>query len=262
MNKETFEALIDKKMITDVDLVDYYQTNPEALEKLSMETLMDIGVATELSTNQYILPDFSKGGNFILSKDLCIAQPIVVEGDLEIDLNGHDIVNDVMFVDESDGSTNCYVFWVKSGKLIIKGEGEVKAIAGSQYDMAVWANGGAVEIYGGRFVSGGTEGDGGDCIYTSAKGTVDIYDGRFECLNINNKSFAKPQYGVLNEKGNNQGTIHCYGGEYVKFNPSDNISENPKRDFCADGYESVLVGDNVWKVQKKEEDIIVEEDAQ
>ena len=97
MNKETFEALIDKKMITDVDLVDYYQTNPEALEKLSMETLMDMGVTTELSTNQYILPDFSKGGNFILSKDLCVAQPIVVNGDLEIDLNGHDIINDVRY---------------------------------------------------------------------------------------------------------------------------------------------------------------------
>ena len=260
MDKNSFEALVDKKLITKVDLVDYYQSNPQALEKLTMEELVKVGIATELSANNYILPNFSEGGKFILSKDLHLTKPIIVEKDLEIDLNGHNIISDVMFVDESDGSTNCYIFWVKSGKLVIKGDGEVKAISGAQYDMAVWANGGSVEIHGGHFVSGGSEGDGGDCIYTSSKGTVDIYGGRFECLNINSKSFAKPQYGVLNEKGNNQDTIHCYGGEYVNFNPSDNISENPKRDFCAEGYESVLIGSGVWKVQKKsEKDIVVEE---
>ena len=254
-----FDALVDKKVITKVDLVDFYNANPTELEKLTVEEMIADGIATEISTNNYILPDFSKGGPIKLENDLYITYPIIIEKDTEIDLNGFNIINDTIFVDESDGSTNCYVFWVKKNKLVIKGEGTVRAIGKSTYDIAVWANGGTVDIYGGHFISGGTEGNGCDCIYSSAGGRVNIYDGKFECLHINNVSFASPQYGVLNEKGNNQNTINCFGGQYVKFNPSDNISENPKKDFCAKGYKSIMIENDLWEVVKNEEDIVVEE---
>lgn len=257
MDKNMFNTLVDKKIITEVDLVDFYQSNPDELEKLSVEELIESGIATEISTNSYILPDFSKGGVIKLEQDMYLTYPIIIEKDTEVDLNGFDIINDVMFVDETDGSTNCYVFWVKSGKLIIKGEGEIKAIGGSQYDMAVWANGGVVEIYGGHYVSKGIEDHGSDCIYTSNKGTVDIYGGKFECLNLSD-SFASPCYAVLNEKDNNKNTINCYGGIYVNFNPSDNISENPKRDFCAQGYKSIMIEPGLYEVIKFEGETISE----
>lgn len=252
MDKSTFDVLVDKKLVTKVDLVEFYQSNPEKMAELSVDEAIKMGIVTEISSNSYILPDFSKGGTIVLDRDLMLTAPIVIEQDTEIVLNGHNIINDVMFVDESDGSTNCYVFWVKKGKLVIKGEGEVKAIAGSSYDMAVWANGGAVEIYGGHFISGGSENDGSDCLYASAGGKIDIYGGKFECLNINIKNYSKPQYAVLNEKDNNRNTIHCYGGTYVNFNPSDNVSEEKGHDFCAEGYQSVLIESGLWEVIKKE----------
>ena len=38
------------------------------------------------------------------------------------------------------------------------------------------------------------------------------------------------------------------GGKFFKFNPADNLSENPKMNFVAEGYESVADGD--WFVVK------------
>ena len=193
--------------------------------------------------------ELAAAGELTLQADLVLNSSFTVKEDLTINLNGYEIVNKTSFVD-TDNTTNCYAIVAESGVLNIYGPGKVAAMGGSQYDITVWAQGGTVNIYGGEYTNLGIENNGSDCIYSSMGGKVNIYGGTFSCGNINTKDYAQPQYSVLNEKGNNQNTIFVYGGTFVNFNPADNYSENPRRNFCAEGYYSYESAENVWTVAK------------
>ena len=178
------------------------------------------------------------GGVVTLNKDVVLSSTLALANDLVLDLNGHNITinNDSDELGEGDGII------VTEGTLTIKGEGTVTANT-----RAVWArgNGGAViNIEGGHYV-GATKGYTCEVIYASGNGIINIYGGTFEAETEDNVSFAAPQYAVLNLHGN--GATGCnitvYGGSFKNFNPADNISENPKKDFCAEGYVSVANGE-------------------
>lgn len=178
------------------------------------------------------------GGVVTLNKDVVLSSTLALANDLVLDLNGHNITinNDSDELGEGDGII------VTEGTLTIKGEGTVTANT-----RAVWArgNGGAViNIEGGNYV-GATKGYTCEVIYASGNGIINIYGGTFEAVTEDNVSFAAPQYAVLNLHGN--GATGCnitvYGGSFKNFNPADNISENPKKDFCAEGYVSVANGE-------------------
>ena len=178
------------------------------------------------------------GGVVTLNKDVVLSSTLALANDLVLDLNGHNITinNDSDELGEGDGII------VTEGTLTIKGEGTVTANT-----RAIWArgNGGAViNIEGGNYV-GATKGYTCEVIYASGNGIINIYGGTFEAETEDNVSFAAPQYAVLNLHGN--GATGCnitvYGGSFKNFNPADNISENPKKNFCAEGYVSVANGE-------------------
>lgn len=178
------------------------------------------------------------GGVVTLNKDIVLSSTLALANDLVLDLNGHNITinNDSDELGEGDGII------VTEGTLTIKGEGTVTANT-----RAIWArgNGGAViNIEGGHYV-GATKGNTCEVIYASGNGIINIYGGTFEAETEDNVSFAAPQYAVLNLHGN--GATGCnitvYGGSFKNFNPADNISENPKKNFCAEGYVSVANGE-------------------
>ena len=178
------------------------------------------------------------GGVVTLNKDVVLSSTLTLANDLVLDLNGHNITinNDSDELGEGDGII------VTEGTLTIKGEGTVTANT-----RAIWArgNGGAViNIEGGHYV-GATKGNTCEVIYASGNGVINIYGGTFEAETEDNVSFAAPQYAVLNLHGN--GATGCnitvYGGSFKNFNPADNISENPKKNFCADGYSSIADGE-------------------
>lgn len=177
------------------------------------------------------------GGVVTLNKDVVLSSTLALANDLVLDLNGHNITinNDSDELGVGDGII------VTEGTLTIKGEGTVTANT-----RAIWArgNGGAViNIEGGHYV-GATKGYTCEVIYASGNGVINIYGGTFEAETEDNVSFAAPQYAVLNLHGN--GATGCnitvYGGSFKNFNPADNISENPKKNFCAEGYVSVANG--------------------
>ena len=178
------------------------------------------------------------GGVVTLNKDVVLSSTLALANDLVLDLNGHNITinNDSDELGVGDGII------VTEGTLTIKGEGTVTANT-----RAVWArgNGGAViNIEGGHYV-GATKGNTCEVIYASGNGVINIYGGTFEAETEDTVSFAAPQYAVLNLHGN--GATGCnitvYGGSFKNFNPADNISENPKKNFCAEGYVSVANGE-------------------
>lgn len=184
----------------------------------------------------------------------------IVNTKLTIDLNNKSITGGLF--SESNGSINegtsdSYAFWVKEGgNLTIKGDGEIKAQEAT-YSMAVWANGGNVVIKGGTFRNGG---DGTDLIYASAGGNVYIYDGEFiGAENTGSESGTANKFSLLNVKDKDYksgaSNIVVYGGIFHGFNPADNLSEGPGTNFVADGYESIEIEPNIWKVQKRKSNI-------
>ena len=178
------------------------------------------------------------GGVVTLNKDVVLSSTLALANDLVLDLNGHNITinNDSDELGVGDGII------VTEGTLTIKGEGTVTANT-----RAIWArgNGGAViNIEGGNYV-GATKGNTCEVIYASGNGIINIYGGTFEAETEDNVSFAAPQYAVLNLHGN--GATGCdivvYGGSFKNFNPADNISENPKHNFVAEGCVVYAQGD-------------------
>ena len=121
--------------------------------------------------------------------------------------------------------------------------------------MAVWANGGDVEINGGTFVNG----EGSDLIYVSNTGNIVINDGNFYAGKNTDSVGTKNPYSALNikDKDRNNCSIKVKGGTFYGFNPADNVSEGPDTNFVDEGYISVSISDNSWRVEK--DDIVVDE---
>ena len=174
------------------------------------------------------------GGTVTLTDNVELKSSLIVADnkDMVIDLNGHNITNisNSSEIEKGDGI-------IVYGNLTIKGNGTVKGST-----RAVWARSNTnarVIIEGGNYI--GSVVPACEVIYASGNGIIDIYGGTFEAKEIDNNSFAAPQFAVLNLHGNGKDgcDINVYGGKFVNFNPSDNISENPKKDFVEKGYYSV-----------------------
>ena len=174
------------------------------------------------------------GGTVTLTDNVELKSSLIVADnkDMVIDLNGHNITNisNSSEIEKGDGI-------IVYGNLTIKGNGTVKGST-----RAVWARSNTnarVIIEGGNYI--GSVVPACEVIYASGNGIIDIYGGRFEAINEDKTSFAAPQFAVLNLHGNgNTGCdINVYGGTFVKFDPSNNVSENPKKDFVEKGYYSV-----------------------
>lgn len=173
-----------------------------------------------------------------IEENVEITSPIIIEKQLTISLNGKEITAGVW---DEDGDTNSYVFWVKNGgTLTINGTGTIKS-SDAYYSMAVWADGGTVNINGGEYYNGG---DGCDLIYAKHNGIVNISAGTFKATqNTGTEPGTRNEYSALNLHGTYSGKIIVTGGSFYKFNPAYNVSENPKQNFVAAGYSSVANGD-------------------
>ena len=196
----------------------------------------DFNLAQNVTTEDELIAAVENGGEVSLSNDIELTKSLAIEKNVNLNLNGKKltIANDSEELGEGDGII------VTAGNLTINGEGTVEANT-----RAIWArgNGGAkITINGGTYVGSKT---GSEVIYASGNGQITINSGTFEATVQDEVSFAAPQYAVLNLHGNGAtgNNIIVYGGSFKKFNPSDNVSENPKKDFVAPGYKSVANGD-------------------
>lgn len=108
--------------------------------------------------------------------------------------------------------------------------------------MAVYARGNStVNIYGGDFFNDQDYNDHNaqlDLIYAADAAVINIYGGRFESGSANSRG-----YWVLNLQDNTEAAINVYGGTFVNFDPSSSMTENPVKNFVAEGYTSVKISD-------------------
>ena len=268
IDSKVFNELMNRGIITQVGL------NPENYKDIA--DLQRHGLATSIGAVEVyedamselinkeevlakFLADVAAGGTVVVPMDLELTAPITIEKDVTIDLNGYTLSNTPWL---EDGETNAYMFWAKAGKLTINGEGTI-SVPDAIYSMAVWANGGDVEINGGTYMNGG---DSCDLIYASKKGNIVINNGTFKAAGPSSGTVSgtKNPYSALNIKDANKVTcsISVKGGKFYMFDPANNLSENPKMNFCAEGYESVADGD--WFVVSKAEDkdIVVDDNKE
>ena len=193
------------------------------------------------------------GGAVTLTEDVTLDKTLEVQPgvDMIINLNGHSIKNTSTSTEIGEGDGI-----IVRGNLIIDGEGEISAKT-----RVIWARGenAHVTIKGGKYVGADAN---TEVIYASgANSVIDIYGGEFEALQ-QSTAFAAPQYAVLNlyGNGNNGCDINVFGGKFKNFDPSNNVSENPKKDFVEEGYSSVADGD-YFMVVEGENAVAVSSDA-
>lgn len=221
----------------------------DSLEVINVEKYLD----SESEDSVVSEPDFSQP-IVVLGKNYSPETPIVINNDTTLKLNKKTITAPLFTEDGGnvlEGNTDSYGLWVKSGNLVIEGEGEVIA-QDAKYSMAVWANGGNVEINGGVFKNGG---DSCDLIYASNGGNVVINGGEFfpKGPASGEEPGTKNTHSALNVKDsdykNGVSSIVVKGGIFHDFNPANNLSEGPNTNFVADGYESIEISENVWEVR-------------
>lgn len=218
------------------------------LQEMDLKIELDDTLDGELGEIDYeLVSAFENGGYVSLSQDVVLDKSLVAAAgkNVVLDLNGHNITinNNSAELGEGDGI-------IAYGNLTINGEGTITANT-----RAVWARGttGAnVTINGGKYVGAALAGSNSEVIYASGDGKIVINGGEFEAVNICESGFAQPQYAILNLQGNGKTgcDITVYGGTFHKFNPADNISENPKYSFVADGYVVTEIAEETYAVKK------------
>ena len=184
-----------------------------------------------------------------VSKSICLG-----EGkEVALDLNGHKISNSVDLWKDSEPSQVCVVS-VDGGTLTIKGKGGVAAKANDCYTFNV-RKGGKLVIEDGEYV-------GNVSVIQVEEGLVEVSGGKFSLIQTWPSVGNGYDYTInLIDAAGKDGTANAIvtGGCFYKFDPSDNNSENPKKNYVADGYKSTLVGD--YYVVTKEDVTPVANDA-
>lgn len=197
----------------------------------------------------------------VLKQDYTPSLPIEIVGETEVVLNNKKltapIFADINGTADVNGNTDSYGFWVrKGGNLTIKGNGIVESQK-AEYSIAVYADGGDVNIYGGKFYN---HGNNCDLIYAKNGAKVKIYGGEFHPTQNLGASGTANKYTALNLKGDGKDgcEILVYGGTFYNFDPSNNFSESESwrkahpNQFVADGYKSVKRdGEDIWDVVKE-----------
>ncbi len=179
-----------------------------------------------VSTAEELTEALAAGGNVKIVSDITLSEKTtsssicaVVDKEVAIDLNGHDITSpDVVF----------YV--LEGGKLTINGDGNlISGNGGSGAAVNVYAYGGEVIINGGTYSLNRSypNDHGADMIYAHNGGTITINGGTFK--------YAENVW-TLNLKDNTGSAIVVKGGTFEGFNPANNVSEGLNTNFVADGY--------------------------
>lgn len=123
----------------------------------------------------------------------------------------------------------------------LTGDGYVNGLGNNVWSMAVWSEGGVVNISGGYYTNVGAGDDSHyDLIYASDNGTINISGGTFRC--------QTPQWTLnLQDAAGQAGTakIVVTGGTFFEFDPSNADTEPGAEttNFVAAGYKVVSYTD-------------------
>ena len=178
-----------------------------------------------------------EGGSVVLNADLDRFVTLNNDVEVTVDLNG----KRVEYLADTAGNG---AFYVKQGTLNLTGDGVVNGLGDNVWSMAVWSEGGVVNISGGYYTNVGAyseeDGEHFDLIYASNNGTINISGGTFRC--------ETPKWTLnLRDAAGQAGTakIVVTGGTFFEFDPSNADTEPGEEttNFVAAGYKVVSYTD-------------------
>lgn len=205
---------------------------------LTQETAIEIVVDEKFNTPDLapapIYMAAATGGQFTLTENLTLTEPLVIQSSLVIDLNGHTLTGGKPYSSEMTGTDISAITVENGATLTIEGNGTIQ---GSEY--GVYAKNGNVVIKGGSITAGTT------AVQVNV-GTADIEGGVFS-----NTDATDTRY-VINcidaNWKNGTAKVNITGGTFHHFNPADNAAEGAGTNFVADGYQTVDRGNGAYTV--------------
>lgn len=241
MKLSELNVLVDKKLITEVGIVDYLNDNPDELEKITLDDFVYTGKLSQPEVIDYIeengiLPTptmtesllkelILQGGVIDLTNDIDLESQIEIRNKVILNLNGYTL---------KTTKDNVDVVWVVgSGQLTINGDGVIDA--DSSYSVYVGGNG-QLTINSGTYYSPVSS------VYAQTNAKVIINDGTFKVEGEYDQIYTLN----LRDKATDTASIVVNGGRFYKYDPSQSESENPIANFVANDCVVSLDGD--WYV--------------
>ena len=236
-------ACIAMALIIPISLVACGKDKDEDKNKQNPST-PQITITEVVTENDLITAIDSNCDEIKLTDDITINDPLVIERKVTLNLNGKTINNT-----EDIWSEEHYKWSLVSvranGDLTITGNGKLKAKENDCFAVDVMDNA-KVTIENGTFVGNLHS------VYVY-EGTALINGGRFSIQQRGSKFDPETQLTgyvfVLNcydaNYKNGTAKIKVSGGEFNKFNPSNNLAEGENTNFVAQGYKSVLVDGSI-----------------
>lgn len=238
MKKSELNILVDKKLITEVGVVDFLNENPDVLENLTMDSFVQTGKLTQPEIIDYmeengILPPTQMtetqlkellliGGEITLLNDIDLESQIEIRNDVILNLNGYSLKTIKENVD---------VIWVLGdGNLTINGDGVIDA--DNSYSVYVGGNG-QLTINEGNYYSPVSS------VYAQSNAKVIINGGTFKVVGDYEQIYTLN----LRDKATDNSSIVVNGGKFYKYNPAESKSENPVANFVGEGHTVSVNGD-------------------
>lgn len=190
----------------------------------------------------------------VKTDDMPSDEYFVFKRKVTLDLNGKTIKN-TETVWNNTTHVHALIEIGAGAEVTIRGNGKVESKAGDAYAISV-ANGGKVTIENGEFVGNITT------VYV-LKGTAEIKGGVYSINQLDPDNILDPGTGIsgygyvincFDENYNSEDSkVVISGGEFVKFNPADNVAEGEHTNFVKEGYKAVLKtgSENVYEVVAK-----------
>lgn len=189
------------------------------------------------------------GGEITLNTDIILKESFIkVKGEVILNLNGHNITAKNR-PSSAGESSNVFVIY-PNAILTINGNGKIIAEKSNE-GIAVWAYGGSAILNGGEYYASAPS---GDLIYTSKAGSSIIINGGKYFAPLRDEAVP----GTLNKRSalnildaiRDKVMVEVRGGEWLDFNPADNVSEGPNTNFVPEGYVSETTDNVWWRVRK------------
>lgn len=166
--------------------------------------------------------------------DIAVTTQLEVTRKVTIDLNGKTLSNSEDIWDDNENVKTWSIISVRDGgNLTVTGNGKIDAKENDCYDFDVC--GGKLTIENGTFVGNVS------AVYVH-HGEATIKGGSYSIKQLDPKTHDERfTLNLLDENGKN-GTakITVSGGEFKKFDPAHSDSENPEKNYLAEGYKSQL----------------------
>ncbi len=179
------------------------------------------------------------GGEIALESDVVLDKPLVIENDLTINLNGHNLE----YKTTSESSADFQLARVYGKKLTIEGTGSMTSC---YYTFRV-AEGGELNLKGDVNYYGNIS------VVQVSEGNVNISAGTFDMVPENEYGTRYMLNCVDSYYKEGKAAINVTGGTFVDFNPENNLAEGQNTNFVAEGYEAVLKEgtENTYEVKVK-----------